>query len=763
MPSLIHTLQKIVKQVDHAPDIQHALDIIVENLIDALNIEICSIFLNVQDQEYNLVLMANKGLQTGTTGQIKLKTGQGLVGMVAEKAEPIRLEQAPEHKNFVYFEGSGEENYPVFMGVPIISQREILGVLVVQRSTQAFDNDDEAFLTTLATQLANAITHAQSSGQMAELVKGDSAAAISAVLSGVGGAPGMSIGHAVVINHGVALHNVPDKKISGDEAIVREVLLFDNAIESVKKNLFEQAEHMKQSLPEEECALFVAYAQMLDSGSLVDDTCQRIQDGNWAPASWRQTVEEHADVFSSMDDEYLAERANDIRDLGRRVLQRMMSEQAEEITYPEKFVLVGEEIMATDFASVPLERLQGIVSEHGSGSSHVAILAHALGIPAVMGVTNLPYTKMDGLLVVADGYSGKVYVGPKQGLLNELQTYIKEEEEIADSLQPLKNKPAITTDGYRVSLFVNSGLMSDHSPSLRSGAEGVGLYRTEIPFQIRESFPSEDDQYRIYRDVLETFAGMPVVLRTLDVGGDKPLSYFPIKEDNPFLGWRGIRITLDHPDIFITQVRAMIRANVGLENLHILLPMISSIQELEDAMILIHRAKDEIQEEMETSVRFPHIGAMIEVPSAIYQIDEICKLVDFISIGTNDLTQYLIAVDRNNESVADLFSSLHPSVLRAMEQIVSGANRQDTPVSVCGELAGDPLGAMALMGMGIESLSMSAGSLLRVKKVIRSFSHADLVDYFNETKSMSDAQDVKDFYIERLDEKGLGGLIRAGQ
>ncbi len=762
MPSLIHTLQKIVKQVDQAPDIQHALDIIVENLVDTANIDICSIFINLHDDRENLLLMANRGLQAGIVNKIKLQMGEGLVGMVAEKAEPVRLEDALQHKNFVHFEGSGEENFPVFMGVPIISQRKILGVLVVQRGRQAFDNDDEAFLTTLATQLANAIMHAQSSGQMAELLKGESAS-LSNILSGVAGAPGMTMGRAVVISHGAALHNVPDRKIKGNDAIENEIGSFKNAIESVKQALHDQAEGMKQSLPEEECALFTAYAQMLDSGSLVDDTCQRIRQGNWAPAAWRKTVEEHADVFSAMDDEYLAERANDIRDLGRRVLQRMMSEQTEQTVFPDKFVLVGEEIMATDFASLPLHNLQAIVSEHGSGSSHVAILAHALGIPAVMGVTNLPYTQMEGLLVVADGYSGKVYIDPKRALLNDLKLYIREEARIADSLKELKNKPAITLDGYRVSLFVNSGLMSDLTPSLRSGAEGIGLYRTEIPFQIRESFPSEDDQSRIYRDVLETFAGMPVVLRTLDVGGDKPLDYFPIKEANPFLGWRGIRITLDHPDIFITQVRAMIRASIGLENLHILLPMISSIQELDDAMILIHRAKDEIEEELGEHIRFPQVGAMIEVPSAIYQIEEICQLVDFVSIGTNDLTQYLIAVDRNNEAVAELFSSLHPSVLRAMEQIVQGANRQNTPVSVCGELAGDPLGVMALMGMGIESLSMSAGSLFRVKKVIRSFTHHEMVEYFNEIITLSDAQDVKDFYIERLDEKGLGGLIRAGQ
>jgi phosphotransferase system enzyme I (PtsP) len=263
--------------------------------------------------------------------------------------------------------------------------------------------------------------------------------------------------------------------------------------------------------------------------------------------------------------------------------------------------------------------------------------------------------------------------------------------------------------------------------------------------------------------VLKTFKGMPVVLRTLDVGGDKPLSYFPIKEDNPFLGWRGIRITLDHPDIFMTQVRAMMRANLDLENLHILLPMISGLQELDDALILIHRAKDEIEDELGRRIRFPQVGAMIEVPSSIFQIDEICQLVDFISIGTNDLTQYLLAVDRNNESVAALFSSLHPSVLRALEQIIQGAVRQKTPVSVCGELAGDPMGVMVLMGLGIESLSMSAGSIPRAKKVIRSFSQKEMQAYIAEAKNMNDAQDVKGFYIEKLDERGLGGLIRAGK
>jgi phosphotransferase system enzyme I (PtsP) len=305
--------------------------------------------------------------------------------------------------------------------------------------------------------------------------------------------------------------------------------------------------------------------------------------------------------------------------------------------------------------------------------------------------------------------------------------------------------------------------MSDYTPSLRSGAQGVGLYRTEIPFQIRDRFPSEEEQYLIYRDVLKTFTGMPVVLRTLDVGGDKPLSYFPIHEANPFLGWRGVRITLDHPEIFVTQVRAMIRANVTINNLEILLPMISGKAELLECLVLIKRVRDEIEEELGQQILLPRIGAMIEVPSAVFQIEDICAITDFVSIGTNDLTQYLLAVDRNNENVADLFSSMHPAVLKAMQQIVEGAKKSGTPVSVCGELAGDPLGVMALLGMGIDSLSMSVGCLLRAKKVVMSFSYSELAELLEEALTISDATQIRELYASKLDERGLGGFIRAGR
>jgi phosphotransferase system enzyme I (PtsP) len=750
---MIHRLQRIVQEVNRAPGIDNALSLITNSLTRDLNADACTIFLAQKSEPGTLVLQACDGLNPNIIGKVRRRLGEGLIGTIAARAEAMNLTNAPEHPKFLLVPDSGETAYPILLGVPIIAHREVLGVIAVQRREKEFNEDEEAFLTTLAAQLATSIERAESQGRL-------DSRRVTRMLKGVAGSPGMAIGVALVLNRGVNLESVPDRKAADIEA---ELKSFRDAVRIVCEELTGQAELMRSTLPEEECAIFIAYAQMLSGGSLIDDTEHAIKAGNWAPSSWRDTVEQHAHVFSQMEDRYLAERANDIRDLGLRVLRKLMLEQSTYLEFPEQTILVGDEVTATDLADVPLECLSGIVSAHGSSSSHVAILAHALGIPAVMGVPNLPVKQLDGVDLVVDGYNGSVFINPSKSILSEYRRYLREEAAIEQDLLILKNQPSITTDGHKVTLLVNSGLMADYTPSLRSGAEGVGLYRTEIPFQIRDRFPSEEEQYLIYRDVLQTFKGMPVVLRTLDVGGDKPLSYFPINEANPFLGWRGVRITLDHPEIFVTQVRAMIRANVDVNNLEILLPMISGRAELDECLVLIRRVRDEIEEELGQRIDLPRIGAMIEVPSAVYQIEDICALIDFVSIGTNDLTQYLLAVDRNNENVAELFSSLHPAVLKAMQQIVIGAEKSATPVSVCGELAGDPLGVMALLGMGIDSLSMSVGSLLRAKKVIVSFSFGELRQMFEQALKISDSVQIRKMYAGKLDERGLGGLIRAGK
>jgi phosphotransferase system enzyme I (PtsP) len=759
VPSMLNRLQRIVQEVSHSPDIQHALDLIADSLLKDLVADACTIFLASADDSEELILKSSRGLNPDINGKVTRRFGEGIVGLIAGRAESINLTEGTKHKRFILMADSGEDSFPVYLGVPIISHRKVLGVIAVQRAERAFQEDDEAFLNTLAAQLATSIEHAESQGRFKFVGSGD-AESVTHVVKGVASAPGMAIGEAIVLNRGVNLSSVPNKWVSNFES---EIKNFHDAVKRVQEDLTVQADRMRDSLPEEECALFIAYAQMLNGGSLIDDTLRNIELGNWAPACWRDTIEAHARIFEQMEDPYLAERANDIRDLGHRVLRKLMLEQSALIEFPDQTILVGDEITAIDLADVPPDCLCAIVSAHGSAASHVAILAHALGIPAVMGIPNLPFKQMDGLKVVVDGYSGTAYIDPNQEVLAEYCTYLEEEAEIEQDLLRLKNEPAVTSDNHTISLRVNSGLMADHTPSLRSGAEGVGLYRTEIPFQIRDRFPSEDEQYYIYKNVLETFGKLPVVLRTLDVGGDKPLSYFPIKEANPFLGWRGVRITLDHPEIFITQVRAMLRANIGQGNLQILLPMISGRKELDESLTLIRRVKDEIEEDYACDIDMPPIGAMIEVPSAVYQIEDICSVVDFVSVGTNDLTQYLLAVDRNNENVADLFSSFHPAVLKALKQIAVGASYSNTPVSVCGELAGDPLGVMVLLGVGIDSLSMSTGSLLKAKKVIKTFSMKEMRAMFDIAVKMSDSSDVRVMYAERLDKKGLGGLIRAGK
>jgi phosphotransferase system, enzyme I, PtsP len=326
-------------------------------------------------------------------------------------------------------------------------------------------------------------------------------------------------------------------------------------------------------------------------------------------------------------------------------------------------------------------------------------------------------------------------------------------------LEQLKDLPCVTLDQHRIALWVNTGLMADAVLSLERGAEGVGLYRTEVPFMLRDRFPSEEEQRQVYREQLEAFFPHPVTMRTLDIGGDKSLPYFPITEDNPFLGWRGIRITLDHPEIFLAQVRAMLKASEGLNNLRILLPMISSIPELEVAQMLIFRAFDELIEEG-YGLQRPGIGVMVEVPSAVYQARELAARVDFLSVGSNDLTQYLLAVDRNNARVADLYHSLHPAVLRALYTVVKEGHSQGVPVGICGELAGDPAAAMLMVAMGFDVLSMNATNLLKVKSVIRSITLTRAQQLLDEVIVLPDTESINRAIERTFDECGLNRLLK---
>ncbi len=759
---MLETLRRIVEEVNCAPNLEQALTLIVRRVKQAMNVDLCSVYL-ADYRHRQHVLMATEGLNPESVGRVRLNFGEGLVGLVAERSEPVNLDDAPQHSRYRYCPGSGEEQYHAFLGVPIIHHRKLLGVLVVQRREPTrFDEADLSFMITIAAQLAGGIAHAEASGGVNGLSKMNRDPVPSSIsenrpLQGLPGAPGVGIGTAVVVYPPADLNAIPDRKPEDPE---QDEAAYYAAVEAVKRDIRELSQRLEKRLPAEELALFDAYLMLLDSGTLNNRVTEHIRNGSWVQAALRDTINEHVRIFQEMDDPYLSERSDDIRDLGLRILAYLQESPRTRPDYPERTILVAEEITATMLAEVPSSKLAGIVSAKGSRSSHIAILCRAMGIPAVMGAKNLPVSRLDGREIIADGYAGRVYISPTEEVRAEFERILREESQLTTDLSHLRNLPAETPDGIRIPLYINSGLIADITPSRDCGAEGIGLYRTEFPFLAAERFPGEEKQLQIYRAALASFAPSPVTLRTLDVGGDKCLPYFPIEEDNPFLGWRGIRITLDHPEIFLVQLRAMLRANHGLGNLRLLLPMISNVSEVDEALELIEQARRELAEELGEPLEMPEVGVMVEVPAAVYQAGALARRVEFLSIGSNDLTQYLLAVDRNNARVADLFDSLHPAVLQALRQVVEEAHRFGKEVSVCGEMAGDPAAAILLLGMGIDSLSMTAASLPRIKWVIRSFRYQEATQLLEEALAMESAKSVRRRMNEALEQAGLGALIR---
>ena len=714
---MLNTLRKIVQEVNAATDLKAALGIIVQRVKTAMGTQVCSVYL-LDPETDRYVLMATEGLNKRAIGKVSMASNEGLVGLVGSREEPLNLEHASEHPRYRYFPETGEERYASFLGAPIIHHRRVMGVLVVQqRERRQFDEGEEAFLVTMSAQLAGVIAHAEATGSIRGLGK-QGKGIQEARFVGVPGAPGVAIGNAVVVLPPADLEVVPDKAI---ENIEGELKLFNRALEAVREDIKRLSNKLSRQLRPEERVLFDVYQMMLDDDALAGEVVKVIRNGQWAQGALRQVINGHVQRFEMMDDEYLRERASDVKDLGRRLLAQLQEAHQQKLVYPDNTILVSEELTPSMLGEVPEGKLIGLVSVEGSSNSHVAILARAMGVPTVMGAVDLPYSKIDGIELVIDGYHGEVYTNPSESLRKQYAEVVEEERQLAQGLDALRELPCVTLDGHRMPLWVNTGLMADVARAQQRGAEGVGLYRTEVPFMGNDRFPSEKEQLKIYREQLAAFHPLPVTMRTLDIGGDKALPYFPIKESNPFLGWRGIRVTLDHPEIFLVQVRAMLKASEGLENLRILLPMISGTRELEEALHLIHRAWAEVRDEG-TDVPMPPVGVMIEVPAAVYQIRELARQSDFVSIGSNDLTQYLLAVDRNNPRVADLYDFLHPAVLQALKMVVDGAHAEGKPVSICGEMAGDPAAAVLLLAMGFDSLSMNATNLPKVKWLLRQVS-----------------------------------------
>ena len=754
---MLETLRRIVQKVSAAPDLPSALAITVNQIRDAMQVAACTIYLADEDNR-ELVLMATAGLNPQAVGRVRLDRRQGLVGLVAERQEPLNLEDAPRHPRFHPVSGIGEDDYHALLGAPLIQYRRVLGVVLVQHTAiRCFQSGEVDFLVTIAAQLASILNHAILSGATQELLNPLVAGA--RALQGVAGAPGVVIGVVAIPHLLVDLADVPDRPALDPLA---EEAAFQTAIAAVEQELREASDRLAPYLPPTEQALFTVYRMLLGSDSLLGETRAGIQAGQWAPAAWRDAVLARVRLLEQAEDSYLSARAEDIRDLGRRVLNHLRAApaQPDPDRSGERWVLVAEEMSVAHLAAIPPERLAAIVCLRGSALSHVALLARAMGIPAVMGLGDRPLGRFEGCAIIVDGYQGRVYLNPDPALRAEYRQLIAADAKLSAGLQELRTLPATTRDGHSLPLYAKAGLLTDITAAHDCGAEGIGLYRTEFAFMVRESFPSEEEQCQVYRQMLAAFAPQPVVMRTLDIGGDKTLPYFAIHEDNPFLGWRGMRFTLDHPDIFLTQLRAMLRANAEWNNLRILFPMITTVEEVDEALRLLDQAYEELLEEGWPATR-PPVGVMIEVPSAAWQAGQLARRVDFLSVGTNDLTQYLLAVDRDNARVAGLYDHLHPALLKTVAYIVAQGQASGRPVNLCGEMAADPGTAVLLLGMGVDSLSAGPTSVPRVKWAIRSVTLAQARHLADQALELDTARQVRRLLDETLRRAGLGEIIHA--
>lgn len=754
---MLDALRSIVQHVNDATNFREALDLIVHEVRETMGVEVCSIYLQNSGNRFSFA--ANVGLNRDVIGSLELGEDEGLVSWVGKRAEPLNLQDATTHPKFLLLPDIGEEPFHAFLGVPVIHQRRVLGVLVVQqRDIRRFDDAEEAFLVTLSAQLAGVVAHAQATGAIRVLFGEDSpdSGDGESRYRGVSGAPGVVLGQVVVLQPPANLDRVPDREA---EDVTVELMVFDRALSSVREDIARIGQRLPESLPREERALFDAYLHMLDDAALGNDVRALIRRGHWAQGALRRVIVDHVKRFEEMEDSYLRERGSDVRELGQRVLAYLQDIRRKKKHFPASSIVVGEEVSASMLAEFPADRLAGIVSMKGSGNSHVAILARSLGVPTVMGAVDLPIHSLDSQTLIVDGFYGEVIANPSAEVRTNYVNLMTQEREFTQELESLHDLPSETQDGHEVRLWVNIGLSGDITRSLDMGAQGIGLFRTEIPFMTQQRFPTEEEQRVIYRGHMVAFEPRPVTMRTLDIGGDKALSYFPISEDNPFLGWRGIRVTLDHPEIFLVQARAMIKANAGLEGvLRVMLPMISSMGEVDEATSMVLRAYEEVLEEG-FKVKRPQIGVMIEVPAAVYQAREIARKVDFLAVGSNDLTQYMLAVDRNNSRVANLYQDLHPAVIQALNAVARDSHAEETPLGICGELAGTPVGAVLLVAMGYDVLSMNAINLPRIKWVVRNVSLQKSKQWLAAVLTMTDAEEIQAYMRDQLLRAGLGRVV----
>ncbi|QZY55810.1 phosphoenolpyruvate--protein phosphotransferase [Crassaminicella profunda] len=562
------------------------------------------------------------------------------------------------------------------------------------------------------------------------------------MLLGTGASEGIALGKALLIKNGSL--DIVKQEIEDIEKEKKKLL---EAIEASKEQLSKVKEKTSNELGVDKGAIFEAHLMILDDPEFIQNTMNKIEEEKVnAEFALKEISNQFIGIFESMDNEYMRERVADIKDVSERILRNIVGQKNIDLSMlDEEVILIAEDLTPSDTATMDKEKVLGFLTNIGGRTSHTAIMARNFEIPAVVGLKNITKKVKTGDFIVLNGETGQVIVSPTEKEIEQYQRLKKQYEENEKELEKIIGKQSSTIDGRKVELVGNIGTPKDIAGLKKNDAEGVGLYRTEFIYMDRESMPTEEEQFRAYKEVLVSLNQKPVVIRTLDIGGDKKLPYLKIDEEmNPFLGYRAIRLCLNQQDIFKTQLRALLRASV-YGNLKIMFPMISSLEELLLAKSIVHDVKMDLDNE---GIKYAHpieVGMMIEVPSAAIISDILAKHVDFFSIGTNDLIQYITAVDRMNEKICHLYSPFNPAVLRLIKTVIENGHKENIWVGMCGEAAADKRMIPILLGMGLDEFSMSASSILLARKLIRSLKFEDAQKISQKVLSMSTAEEIENY------------------
>lgn len=562
------------------------------------------------------------------------------------------------------------------------------------------------------------------------------------MLKGVAASPGIAIGKVFLYNKGkveINTQNINESMVEHEiEKFRRGLKLAQEQIEKIKDDTVKQ-------FGADKAAIFEAHLMLANDPELIDGVENMIKDLLvTADNAVNQVIEQNALVMETFDDEYLKERAVDLRDVGSRIVNNILGVLSINLSeLKEEAIIIAKDLTPSDTATMKKEMVLGFATDIGGRTSHTAIMARSLEIPAVVGLGDITKEVFGGETIIVDGIDGIVIVNPDNKTLDEYK--IKKDNYISrvEKLKMLKDLPAITPDGKQVALVSNIGTTGDLKGALNNGAEGIGLFRTEFLYMNRENLPTEEEQFEAYKEVAEKMQGKPVTIRTLDIGGDKELPYLNMPEEmNPFLGYRAIRLCLDRTDIFKTQLRALLRAS-AYGNIHIMYPMISSITDVRRANAVLNEVKAEIDKEGINYDKNIKVGIMVEIPSAAITADILAKEVDFFSIGTNDLCQYTLAVDRMNENVKDYYQPFNPAILRLIKYVIDASHKEGKFTAMCGEMAGDPLSAVILLGLGLDEFSMSSSSIPNIKNIIRNISYERAKQIAEEVLTMAEGDEIK--------------------